>query len=78
MGFHPSALLRGTGVELSAIADLEARINLDQQIAIYQNAIVYREKAGLDYCRGNEWDPIHRTVGMPYKHRRISVRRCGH
>ena len=52
MGFHPSALLRGTGVELSAIADLEARINLDQQIAIYQNALRVSGKAGLGLLQG--------------------------
>lgn len=52
MGFHPSALLRGTGVELSAIADLEARINLDQQVAIYQNAIRVSGKGGLGLLQG--------------------------
>lgn len=52
MGFHPSAVLRGTGVELSAIADLEGRINLDQQIAIYQNAIRVSGKAGLGLLQG--------------------------
>ena len=37
-GFHASAILRGTGVELSAVADPEYRININQQNAIYGNA----------------------------------------
>jgi hypothetical protein len=57
MGFHPSALLRGTGVELSAIADLEARINLDQQIAIYQNAMRVSGKGGLGLLQGQRMGP---------------------
>jgi hypothetical protein len=31
-GFHASAILRGTGVELSAVADPEYKLNLNQVI----------------------------------------------
>jgi len=38
-GFHASAILPGTGVELSAVADPEYKLNLNQQNAIYKNAV---------------------------------------
>jgi AraC-like DNA-binding protein len=58
-GFHPSSILRGTGVELSAIADPESKINLEQQLAIYGNALSVSNVAGLGLLQGQRMLPNH-------------------
>lgn len=58
-GFHPSAILRGTGIELSAIANPEFKINLAQQLTICTNALSESNIDGLGLLLGQRTRPKH-------------------
>jgi AraC-like DNA-binding protein len=56
-GFHASAILRGTGVELSAVADPQYRLSVDQQSAIYANVLRVSKLDGLGLLHGQRIIP---------------------
>lgn len=62
MGVHPSQVLSGTGVQLNNIADLNAMINIDQQLAIYNNALRVSGSAELGLLHGQRMMPSHLGV----------------
>jgi len=51
-GFHASQILSGTGIEISAMADPEYKINTNQQNAIYENALKLSKIDGLGLLHG--------------------------
>lgn len=58
-GFHPSTILKNTGIELSAVGLPESRISLDQQLAVYNNAIEVSKLDGLGLLQGQRLLPTH-------------------
>ncbi|MBT7952551.1 MAG: AraC family transcriptional regulator [Gammaproteobacteria bacterium] len=58
-GLHASAILRGTGVELSAVADPEYKLDIKQQNAIYENALSVSKIQGLGLMHGERILPTH-------------------
>jgi AraC-like DNA-binding protein len=58
-GLHASAVLKGTGVELSVVADAEYKLDIKQQNAIYENALKISQIQGLGLMHGERILPTH-------------------
>jgi AraC-like DNA-binding protein len=58
-GLHASAILRGTGIELSAVADPEYKLDINQQNAIYINAMSVSKLEDLGLMHGEKILPTH-------------------
>jgi AraC-like DNA-binding protein len=61
-GFHTSAILRGTGVELSSVADPEYKLTLNQQNAIYENAMRVSKIKDLGLLHGERIHLSHMGI----------------